>query len=259
LKSILKYSLKENGVCFLPKIFNKEEILLCQKGLQEVVKGVYQSEKAPEARFWEVGDDPHSIIKIDKPHICNQVIWDFITKKEFGYALAKATKSKKIKVWHSQLVWKPKSKGRSGNAGWHRDSQYWPFWSKKGLFTAWIALTNVTKKSGPVKYIINSHLWNDIVGLDFFNKDLTTQNKIIRSVSDKPEEIISGTINRGEVLIHSSLTYHSSEENEEKEPRIGLVVHFCNEHAKQFKIKGENANYLNFLNDNWTAPLIYEK
>ena len=258
MKSILKYNLKENGVCFLPKIFNKNDVIPCIEGLKDVIDGVYLSGRAPEARFWEVGDDPSSIIKIDKPHLCNQVIWDFITKKEFGYVLAKATNSKKIKIWHSQLVWKPKSKGQSGNAGWHRDSQYWPFWSKKGLFTAWIALTNVTNKSGPVKYILNSHRWNDIVGLDFFNKNLNKQNKIIEGEC-KPGEIVLGTINRGEVSIHSSLTYHSSGKNVEKEPRIGLVVHFCNEHARQIKAKGESLDYLKFLNDNWVAPLIYER
>jgi len=258
LESPLKYNLKKNGVCFLPKIFTKKEVLSCIKGLQDVIDGIYQSGHPPETRFWEVGDDPNSIIKIDKPHLCNQVIWEFITKQKFGNALAKATNSKKIKVWHTQLVWKPKSKGQSGNAGWHRDSQYWPFWSKKGLFTAWIALTNVTSRSGPVNYIVNSHRWNDIFGLDFFNKDLNKQNRIIED-KRKTEEIISGTINKGEVSIHSSLTYHSSGKNLDEKPRIGLVVHFCNEHAKQIKVQNEETEYLGFLNDEWVAPLIYEK
>ncbi len=258
MKSIPKYNLKENGVCFLPKIFSNESVVLCKKSLRDVINGVYQSGQAPEARFWEIGDDPSSIIKIDKPHLCSQIIYDFITKRKFGRALAKATNSKKIKVWHSQLVWKPKSKGQSGNAGWHRDSQYWPFWSRKGLFTAWIALTNVTNKSGPVKYILNSHRWNDLVGLDFFNKNLNEQNKIIEGECKK-KEILLGTINRGEVSIHSSLTYHSSGKNVEKIPRVGLVVHFFNEHAKQTKTEGKSIEYLKFLNDDRVAPLIYEK
>ena len=253
----IRYSLKKWCLSFT-KIFNNKEITTCKEALQDVVNGIYISGHPPEARFWEVGDNPSSIIKIDKPHLCNQVIWDLITKKDFGYYLAKATSSKKIQIWHSQLVWKPKSEGESGNAGWHRDSQYWPFWSRKGLFTAWIALTNVKEESGPIKYILNSQDWSDIVGLDFFNKNLRCQDKIIKD-KYKSRKIISGILNKGEVLIHTSLTYHSSGKNKEKNPRIGLVVHFCNEHAKQIEVKGENKDYLSFLNDNWFAPLIYEE
>jgi ectoine hydroxylase-related dioxygenase (phytanoyl-CoA dioxygenase family) len=255
---MFKYNLKDNGVCFLPKIFNSTEIARCIKALDFVISGKYRSGHPPEARFWNVGDDPASIIKIDKPHLCDKTIWNFITKNSFGSALAKATNSKKIKIWHSQLVWKPKSKGQSGNAGWHRDSQYWPFWSKKGLFTAWIALTKVTKKSGPVKFVINSHNWESLSGLDFFNKNLKKQNKIIKDRCAS-EKIILGTLDKGEVSIHSSLTYHSSGKNVEEEPRIGLVVHFCNEEAKQIKTDKKYTRSLRFLANKGVSPVIYEK
>ena len=121
------YSLTDDGFTFLPIIFQEEEIASARDGLWKTINGIYETNKKPETRFWEVGDDKNKIIKIDKPHLCNRSVWNLITNKKLGKALAEETRSRTIQVWHSQVVWKPKSIKDSGNAGWHRDSQYWPF------------------------------------------------------------------------------------------------------------------------------------
>jgi len=250
------YSLNENGFTFLPKIFNKKDLLSASKGLWNVINGKYDTGIKPETRFWEPGDDPNKIIKIDKPHLCNSKVWDLITNEDFGKALAYATRSKTIQVWHTQVVWKPKSKKESGNAGWHRDAQYWPFWSTGGLFTAWIALSNVSLNSGPVRFISGSNKWDSVPGLDFFDKDLVTQDKLLKKHHRKTK-IINGVLEMGQVSIHSSLTYHSSAANLENEPRVGMVVHFCTDKAQRVPLKGENSNYLDQLIDHSRAPFIY--
>lgn len=253
-----KYNLEQHGFGFLEKIFTDKETDHCKRSLEKIINGLYETGKPPENRFWEIGDDEHSIIKIDKPHLCDQNVWNFITNKSFGLALSNLTKSKKIKIWHSQLVWKPTSKGSSGNAGWHRDAQYWPFWSEKGLYTAWIALTDVRSSSGPVKYICNSNRWDKIDGLDFFKKDLKNQNRILTK-NKSTFNVVDSILNKGQVSVHKSLTYHSSGSNRDLNPRVGLVVHFCNENSRRVSVKGENKNYLNYLQDEIFAPVIYEK
>lgn len=253
-----KYNLEQHGFGFLEKIFTDKETDHCKRSLEKIINGLYETGKPPENRFWEIGDDEHSIIKIDKPHLCDQNVWEFITNKSFGLALSNLTKSKKIKIWHSQLVWKPTSKGSSGNAGWHRDAQYWPFWSEKGLYTAWIALTDVRSSSGPVKYICNSNRWDKIDGLDFFKKDLKNQNRILTK-NKSTFNVVDSILNKGQVSVHESLTYHSSGSNRDLNPRVGLVVHFCNENSRRVSVKGENKNYLNYLQDEIFAPVIYEK
>ena len=251
------YNLEQHGFCFLPKTFSNETVLSSRNGLWNVINGIYETGRPPETRFWNVGDDVNKIIKIDKPHLCNKTIWNLITNKNFGDCLAVATKAKQIQVWHSQVVWKPKSKKDSGNAGWHRDSQYWPFWNRKGLYTAWIALSNVSLNSGPVRFISKSNHWDDLNGLDFFDKNLLAQDIILKE-KHKKVEVVSGILNMGEISIHSSLTYHSSEGNKERNPRVGMVVHFCTENAKRIQIKGENASYLNILDDKTISPIIYK-
>lgn len=251
------HSLNKQGFCFLPRIFRSTKISTCRSALWEIINGNYETGVKPENRFWETGDNPNSLIKIDKPHLCNKTVWGFITDERFTRLLSEATSSKKIQIWHTQLVWKPTSKSSSGNAGWHRDAQYWPFWSKKGLYTAWIALSNVTENSGPVQYIVESNKWASIDGLDFFSKDLSSQHNIITK-THKDYKITKGILSEGQVAIHSSLTYHSSTANKNIEPRIGLVVHFCTDQARKIKLKNENKNYLDYLQNQKIAPIIFQ-
>ncbi|MFL2983782.1 MAG: phytanoyl-CoA dioxygenase family protein [Candidatus Neomarinimicrobiota bacterium] len=252
-----RFDLEKDGFCFLPIIYSKEDSISARNGLWRVINGKYDTGKLPENRFWEVGDSPNKIIKIDKPHLCNDEVWNLITNEYFGKLLAKVTRAKKIQVWHSQVVWKPKSEKNSGNAGWHRDAQYWPFWSSEGLFTAWIALSNVSSKSGPVRFISGSNHWDNLDGMDFFDKNLITQNNILKQ-HHKKIKIINGTLDMGQVSIHSSLTYHSSGANLETKPRVGMVVHFCTDKAKRVQISGENSKYLDQIMDLEIAPIIYE-
>ena len=250
------FDLKEDGFCFLPPLFSQSEVESAYQGLWEIINGKYRTGTPPENRFWNLGDDPKSIIKIDKPHLCNRSVWSLVTKPKLGEALALKTNAKTIQVWHSQVVWKPQSYKNSGNAGWHRDAQYWPFWSEDGLYTAWVALSDVSSTSGPVQFIAGSNKWNTVNGLDFFDKNIDSQNKLLAS-HDESGQVIHSTLKKGEVSIHSSLTYHSSTANKETSPRVGMVIHFCTDKAKRVTVSGENADYLDQIKDPSIAPYIY--
>lgn len=253
----IKYDLKEDGFCFLPKIFLEKEIKSAQDGLWRVINGEYRSGRKPENRFWNPGDDPSSIIKIDKPHLSDQSIWNLITNKKLGQFLGEVTKSKLIQVWHSQVIWKPHSTNQKGNAGWHRDSQYWPFWSTEGLYTAWIAISTVSAQSGPVRFLRRSNHWRKIQGMDFFNQDIKTQETKLKKTKEQ-KEVVNAVLNAGEVSVHSSQTYHSSLGNKEKNPRIGMVVHFRTDQSKQIELKSKESDYLDQINDLSVAPIIYQ-
>ena len=65
-------------------------------------------------------------------------------------------------------------------------------------------------------------------------------------------------MNAGEVSVHSSQTYHSSLGNKEKNPRIGMVVHFRTDQSKQIELKSKESDYLDQINDLSVAPIIYQ-
>lgn len=252
----LREDLNSKGVCFLPKIFSDKKVSEAREGLWDVIQGKYETGIEPEARFWNVGDNPKNIIKIDKPHLSNQKIWNLITDTGLGKWLADITRSTMIQVWHSQSVWKPAGGGQRGNAGWHRDIQYWPFWKPGGVFTAWIALSDVNERSGPVRYISGSQKWSTIEGLDFFDKDIVEQDAVLQN-SYNNLEVLHGHICKGQVGIHTSSTYHSSGPNSSRDPRVGMVIHFCTDRAERVPVKGENQNYLNQRQDQAVCPIIY--
>ena len=76
------FDLKEDGFCFLPSLFSQSEVESAYEGLWEIINGKYRTGIQPENRFWNLGDDPKSIIKIDKPHLCNRtvsILWFMIS------------------------------------------------------------------------------------------------------------------------------------------------------------------------------------
>ena len=103
----IEYSLINDGFCILPKIFSSKIIELAKEGLWDVIQGDYETGVPPENRFWNKGDDPKKIIKIDKPHLCNNNIRRLITNFDFGQYLGQISDARTIQIWHSQLIWKP--------------------------------------------------------------------------------------------------------------------------------------------------------
>ena len=253
----IEYSLIKDGFCILPKIFSSKIIELAKEGLWDVIEGNYETGVPPENRFWNKGDDPKKIIKIDKPHLCNNNIRRLITNFDFGQYLGQISDARTIQIWHSQLIWKPPGGGEKGHAGWHCDKQYWPFWEPGKVFTAWIALSNVTENAGPVRYIVGSNHWDDISNLDFFDKNLVAQGRLLDKKYPN-RTMVNANIERGQVIVHSSKVYHCSGANNSKRPRIGMVVHFCTDEALRKPVSGDLRNYLNQMDDETVCPTIYK-
>ena len=91
-------ALDENGFFFTEKIFSNENTKDAREGLWEVIQGNYDTGVEPESRFWNPGDDPKSIIKIDKPHLSNTALLNLITDKNFGKELARVTGASMIQA-----------------------------------------------------------------------------------------------------------------------------------------------------------------
>ena len=117
-------------------------------------------------------------------------------------------------------------------------------------------MSNVSTSSGPVRFIPGSNHWKDISGLDFFDKDLISQERILKN-NYKNIKIVDALLSAGQVSIHSSRTYHSSGANLDETPRVGMVVHFCTDRAIRQRVAGSNTGYLDQLKDVSISPFIF--
>ena len=129
--------------------------------------------------------------------------------------------------------------------------------TKRRVFTAWIALSDVIEESGPVRYIRGSNEWENIPGMDFFDKNIASQDRILERTHDG-FKVVSTNIEKGQISIHTSRVYHSSGPNISKDPRVGMVVHFCTDMAERIPISGENSDYLDRIENKSICPIVYK-
>ena len=239
LKEIKIYQkeLNNNGICIISKIFSDEKIVRTRKAVWDVIQGNYETGIEPEERFWNIGDNPKNIIKIDKPHLSNDTIRKLITSPVLGHYLSEITKSNIIQVWHSQSIWKPPGGGIKGNAGWHRDIQYWPFWSLEGVFTAWIALTDVGKDSGPVRFILGSHKWSKLIRPTKWSNNQSWYDDD-SSFMDLPpskefeKNILIPELSLGDAVLFNFKTVHGSTGNNSSKSRRAFSMRFIGDDVK---------------------------
>ena len=86
----------KEGFVFADQVFSLKDIKKTKNAFWSVINCDYDTGIEPETRFWNPGDNPKDIIKIDKPHLSSKVIFELITNQKFGESLAKITNSKII-------------------------------------------------------------------------------------------------------------------------------------------------------------------
>ena len=138
-------------------------------GMAAVRDGVFDTEIPPTGH---PGYDPAVLCKIDNPHRSDTGLRGLATCPQIGRKVAGITGARRVQVWASQLLIKPPGSEAAGHVGWHQDRQYWHVWQHdEGLFTAWIALSEVKEDSGPMLFVRGSHRWGFLNQGDFFDKD----------------------------------------------------------------------------------------
>jgi hypothetical protein len=231
-------------------------------GMDEVRAGRYDTGTPPQPSFWNPGDDPNTKLgKIEMPQIANRAIWQLVSHPALGELAAEVTGAKAVQVWWVQLLYKPPAQPGAPvatNVGWHQDRHYWKSWEDESeLFTAWVALSDVTAEAGPMGFVRGSHKWGYITGLsDFFAKEdqATLRAQIERTTGDRWEEV-EAILPPGGVSFHHSLTYHGSGPNLTSAPRRSFAIHMRTEKSRPRD--GLRQGLTQFIDDLDYCPVIY--
>lgn len=132
-----------------------------------------------------------------------------------------------IRLWHTQLLYKPPdAPGAPNRVGWHTDDHYWQTCSSHRMLTAWVPLHDVTVEMGTLTVIDRSGSWprHADVGLSFLDQDLDTAEARFRTGGDVIERVPL-VVPRGAVSFHSQFTIHGSGPNRTALPRRALAIH----------------------------------
>ncbi|MCB0112429.1 MAG: phytanoyl-CoA dioxygenase family protein [Caldilineaceae bacterium] len=229
-------------------------------GMDAIRNGVYDTGLPPRPSPWKPGDDPNQLCKIESPQFASYAIRELINAPALGEWCAAATGAEAVQIWWIQLLYKPPvvpGTVAKTNVGMHQDWTYWQrTWADGSeLFTAWVALSDVTAESGPMKFVRGSHQWGDLAESDFFEQDLEAQVRKIRSSTDHQWEEAAAILAPGGVSLHDKLTWHGSGPNTANGPRRSFAIHMRTQNSAPRD--GIRRGLTEFITDFELCPVIY--
>lgn len=232
-------------------------------GMDELRAGRYDTGAPPQPSYWNPGDDPHTKLgKIEMPQIANRAIMTLMRYPALGQLAAEVTGAQAVQIWWVQLLYKPAAQpgaAAAPNIGWHQDRHYWSAWEEGSeLFTAWVALTDVTLAAGPMVFVRGSHHWGYVTGQsDFFARgDQDALRAQIQGVAAGVDwEEAPAILPPGGVSFHHNLTYHGSGPNLSGAPRRSFAIHLRTE--KSHPRDGQRQGLTQFIDNLDYCPVIY--
>ncbi len=224
---------EEDGFCVVPRLFEPEVVQRAVEGMDRIRAGEYDTGTPPDESPWKPGDDPNVLCKIENPHVASRGVRELITHPALGRLIAELTGARKVWAWWVQLLYKP-SGGKVGTSvGWHQDKQYWHAWSPDSeLLTCWVALSDVTEHSGPVRFLRGSHRWGLKNAGDFFHQDIVAQKDAVPVPEGAAWDEVPAIIPPGGCSVHHMFTYHGSGPNLSGLPRRSFAIHLRTDRSR---------------------------
>jgi ectoine hydroxylase-related dioxygenase (phytanoyl-CoA dioxygenase family) len=230
-------------------------------GQEAVKRGEYETGTPPQNSYWNPGDDERKLVKIEMSQLANRAIWELVTYPALGEMAAAITGAQWVQIWWTQLLIKPPADAEgagSPNIGWHQDRHYWQIWEEGSeLFTAWVALSDVTAEAGPMRFVRGSHRWGLRNLSDFYGQDHEAQRDKIQVPGGAAWEEVAAILPSGGVSFHHNLTYHGSGPNRSGQPRRSFALHLRTEKSRP--VDDARRGLTQFIDDPAYCPVIYRR
>jgi hypothetical protein len=261
----LRASYKRDGFVSLPVFFPSDLIDAASRGMDEVIRGNYDTGTPPRQLELSLDDDPRSLIKIAEPHRANRAIAELLAYQPFGELAAEIAQAQRVQIWAVDLLVKPSAVRKegsgasaSGNVGWHQDGHYARYW-QGDIFNAWIALSELTAQAGPVAYVRGSHRHGliDDENNNFYTTDLAAGRARLAGAIGGDWEEDQPLVSRGGLIFHHRHVLHASGPNLSGSPRKGLAVRLFTENCALTN-PAEPPKAASHLDDPTASPVIYD-
>lgn len=253
---------ERDGYCVLPSILPNDLIARTVDHMDAVMRGEYETGKAPLDSWWSPNDPPTKIRKIDQAHVSDRTIFEAVTSPELGRLVAKIMGAKMVQVWVVQMLYKPPGGAAHGSVGWHQDYFYWKnfFTPESNIFTAWMALSDVREECGPMHFAAGSQRWGLLNAGDFFGAADEKQRAGLGMPAGETWREESGAMPAGAFSLHHRLTFHGSQPNVSQIPRYSFAIHLRTEKSTptpKLDPTDKAYDYVSYLDDPSICPVIY--
>jgi ectoine hydroxylase-related dioxygenase (phytanoyl-CoA dioxygenase family) len=129
-----------------------------------------------------------------------------------------------LRIWWDQVFIKPPKNEGTRVTVWHQDFPFWPL-DRRGCLTFWIAVEDVQREQGTLRFVPRSHRLGPIGRLDLVGSEPPLEEVL------KPDDFsyvgpVSDSVNlaAGDFSVHDALTLHGADENTSDRPRRGWGV-----------------------------------
>ncbi len=197
-----------------------------------------------------------ALIKIEQPQLASQAIREVVSHPGLGKWALEITGADWVQPWWVQLLVKPSGDKLASNVGWHQDRYYWSDWEEGSeLFTAWVALTDVTDNSGPMVFLKGSHKWGFLNQGDFFGQNLDELKSGITLPAGATWDEVAGTLPPGGISFHHSLTFHGSSANISGLPRRSFAIHMRTNRSRP--VGDRRSGLTTYIDDPVICPVFH--
>ncbi len=248
-----------DGFYLAPSVIPSELLARVRKRIDAVYAGEYETGIPPCGSPKGSQEPPQKLVKIDNAHRSDRTIFELVTHPAIGEWAAALTGAKMVQVFACQMLIKPPGRQGGVNVGWHQDQEYWDHALTGELFTAWVAISDVTAESGPMRFVPGSQHWGLLKAGDFFSDKLDEIKARFQGKSGGGKwEEVAAVLPPGGVSFHHRLTVHGSGENHAASPRVSFAIHFRTEKSGLREgTKWQDAGYLNDFADPVGSPVSY--
>lgn len=243
-----------DGFCLCPQVIEPELLERVVPHMDAVLDGRYETGVAPHRRFWNPGDDPGLLRKVDDAHWSDRTIYELVTHPAIGQWAAAVTGAGMVQLWSVQLLHKPPGSS-AASVGWHQDMPYWRRWFEGEVFVAWLAVSDVGADAGPMRYVRGSHRWGMVEGGDFFSSDVAGVRSRLGLPEGAPWQEVPAILAPGAFSLHHNLVLHGSGPNTSGVPRRSFAIHLRTERSRP--LAGDDVHYVTGLGDLERHPLMF--
>lgn len=214
---------KRDGHLKLTGVFERDEIAAYRPALKQAVERCNTDNQSMEQK---VAGNGKNWMFVNNLWVLDPVARQFVVSPRLGQIAADLMGVDAVRLFRDQSYFK---RPGGANTPWHQDAYFMPLDTDQ-ILTMWIPLTDIVPELAPMSYVTGSHR-QGFIGPS--NGDDDAMDRFEADMRERGLGIFNyGTLNAGDIAVHSAWTMHSSRTNTAEKLREAVVIVFFADGAR---------------------------